>query len=501
MCRRGPPAGEHVSGVPSTPSLATVLDVVGDVPVRIEDVVDRDALEEMCRSVTAIFGIGVRVYSSEGALLTNVATELDVCALVNSQSPGRLACGATVSAAKSVDPGAEGDVVHACFTGLAYRIVSLDYEGRRVGRIVLGPYAPAGLRDAPPSLERTVPKLDVLEATNRMANVARVKPEALGRIAHHLKTTLELIIFSSHKAYVTSKLHLYSVRESYRSLEEKTVRLEQALARLKELDRLKSNFLGTVSHELRTPLTSIIGYSEMLAEGIAGPLSSEQAEFVKTIHGKGEQLLALIMGLLDLSKLDSGTMSLRQAPLQIGKTLREVISTLAPVALKRQVELVLDDDEAACELAGDAERLRQVFVNLVDNAVKFTPKDGTVTVSARVSDAPGAGEDDDGAVLLAPLRRVVEVRVADTGIGIPSEERARVFDAFYQVDSSSTREYGGTGLGLSIVKRIVEAHGGSVEIEANRANDGKGTVFVVTLPSAQARRTLPSRVPPSVDRP
>ncbi len=477
-------------------SSVSALDVVGDVPVRLEDVVDRDALAEMCRSIQALFGIGVRVYSSEGALLTNVASELDVCGLVNEVSQGRAACGSTVSAAKSVDPGDEGDIVHQCFTGLAYRIVSLDYENRRIGRIVLGPFAPAGLREPPPSLAASVPKLDVIQANQRLANVARVKPEALGRIARHLKTTLELIIFSSHKAFVTSKLHLYSVREGYRALEEKTVRLEQALTRLKELDRLKTNFLGTVSHELRTPLTSIIGYSEMLGEGIAGPLTEEQAEFVKTIHGKGEQLLGLIMGLLDLSKLDSGTMSLRQATMQIGPTLDEAISTVAPAAMKKGVELVLEKDGAPLELAGDAERLRQVFVNLADNAVKFTPKGGEVRLRSRVIEqAPD--DDDEGAVLLAPLRRVVEVTVSDTGIGIPSNERTRVFDAFYQVDSGSTRKYGGTGLGLSIVKRIVEAHGGTVTVTGNEPT---GTIFVVTLPSAQARKTLPSRVPPA-DRP
>jgi len=158
---------------------------------------------------------------------------------------------------------------------------------------------------------------------------------------------------------------------------------------------------------------------------------------------------------------------------------------------------VLDDDGVLCELAADAERLRQVFVNLVDNAVKFTPKGGKVTVSARVTDGGPADDDEGGSVLLAPVRRVVQVTVADTGIGIPSGERNKVFDAFYQVDSSSTREYGGTGLGLSIVKRIVEAHGGTVVISANEPS---GTVFTVTLPSAQARRTLPSRLPPA-DRP
>lgn len=476
------------------------VDVIGDAPLRLDDVVDREALGDMCKSVHSLFGIGVRVYSSEGALLASESTELDICGLVNQLPAGRVACGATVTAAKSAEPGGAGEVTHTCFTGLRYRIVSLDYEGRGVGRIVLGPYAPAGLREAPPSLPETVKKLDVVQATEHIAKLARVKPEALARIARHLKTTFELIIWSSHKAYLTSKMHLYSVRESYRALEEKTARLEQALARLKELDRLKSNFLGTVSHELRTPLTSIIGYSEMLSEGIAGPLGDEQAEFVRTIHGKGEQLLALIMGLLDLSKLDSGTMSLRQAPVEIGRVMDEAASTVAPAAMKKQVELAVEKDPTSSELSGDAERLRQVFVNLVDNAVKFTPKGGKVTLRSRVltpgRDGGGVteGEAEEGAVLLAPLRRVVEITVSDTGIGIPRDERQKVFDAFYQVDSSSTREYGGTGLGLSIVKRIVDAHGGSVKVEGNEPS---GTVFVVTLPTAEALRALPSRVPPA----
>lgn len=471
-------------------------DVVGDVPIALEDVVDREALTDLCKSIHALFGIGVRVYSSQGVLLANVAEELEICRYVNEVPGSRTACGATVIAAKSVDPGDAGEITHPCFTGLAYHIVSLEHEARRVGRIVLGPFAPAGLREAPPSLAQTDKRLDVVQAGDLLAKLPRVKSETLARIAKHLKETLELIIFSSHKAWVTSKLHLYSVRESYRELQEKTGRLEQTLARLKEVDRLKSNFLATMSHELRTPLTSIIGYSEMLAEGIAGPLAPEQQEYVRTIHAKGEQLLRLIMGLLDLSKLESGTMSLRQAPAQIAPILHEVITTLAPVARKKEVDLVLDADGVPCELAADAERLRQVFINLVDNAVKFTPKGGQVSVRARVTEGPGpTGDDDDdaGAALLAPLMKVLEIRVSDTGIGIPSAERMKVFDAFYQVDSSSTREYGGTGLGLSIVKRIVDAHGGNVHVEGNEPN---GTVFVVTLPSAQARRAaLPSRVP------
>lgn len=475
-------------------------DVVSDEPIALEDVVDRDALGDLCKSWHALFKLGIRVYSSQGALLASLAEEIEMCRFVNEVSGGRLACGATVSGAKNVAPGDDGEVTHPCFTGLAYRIVSLSHEGRSVGRIVIGPYASKSLREPPPSLAQTDKRLDVVRAASILDKIPRVEEEVLGRMAAHLKETLELIIFSSHKAWVTSKMHLYSVTESYRELQDKTTRLEQTLTKLKEADRLKSSFLATMSHELRTPLTSIIGYSEMLAEGLAGPLAPEQSDYVKTIHTKGEQLLALIMGLLDLSKLDSGTMKLRQSAVQIRPILDEVLSTVSPVARKKEVSLQLESDGTPCELAADPERLRQVFINLVDNAVKFTPKGGTVTMAARVveiaSGGDGDDEDDDtGSILFAPMLKAVEVRVSDTGIGIPPAERSRVFDAFYQVDSSSTREYGGTGLGLSIVKRIVEAHGGKVSVEGNQPT---GAVFVVVIPSAQAKRTaLPSHVPPA----
>ncbi len=476
---------------PSRPT--TGENLVADAIVDLADILDRAALDEVCKSVHTLFGIGLRVYSKDGVMLGGAATELEPCKLVNELAAGRVACASTVSEAKSVEPPNDGDGSHTCFTGLEYRILALDYEARRVGRIVLGPFAPAGMSATPDTLAKRLPMIDVEKASKKLGRVPHVKPETLARIAKHLKTVLELIIFSSHKAYLTSKMHLYSVRESYKQLEDKTHRLEQAVARMKELDRLKSNFLATVSHELKTPLTSIIGYSEMLGEGIGGALNEEQAEYVKTIHGKGEQLLGLISGLLDLSKLDSGTMSLKQAELRIGPILEDVVKTVKPGALKKGVELALAG-AADVAIAGDAERLRQVFVNLVDNALKFTPKGGSVTLTASVVEAASAREDTSGAVLFAPLAKDVEVRVADTGIGVPPHERTRVFDAFYQVDSSSTREYGGTGLGLSIVKRIVEAHGGTVRIEGN---EPRGAVFVVTLPSAQAMRSLPSRVPPA----
>jgi two-component system, NarL family, sensor histidine kinase BarA len=465
-------------------------DVLLDGRIRIEDLVDRQGLEEVCRSFHVLFGIPVRIYSTDGALLADAAAEQELCAYVNTTTEGRKACASVVGAVRGREPGESGDVVHPCFTGATYRILSIVYDGRRVGRLIVGPFLPHSLAEAPASLLAIDPAISPERARLLLPRMPRAKSETVTRIAAHRKSALDLILFSGHKAHVTSTMHLASVRESYRQLEEKTGRLQEAFDRLKELDRLKSNFLATVSHELRTPLTSIIGYSEMLSEGIAGELSTEQAEFVKTIHEKGEQLLGLIKGLIDLSKLESGTMSMRRRPILIKEVLDEVLSTLNPIARKKGVELRLDVEGVSTELRADPERLRQVFINLVDNALKFTPQGGSVTMRARTVSTSSDGEDDAGFALMAPALSKIEVRVMDTGIGIPSHERVKVFDPFYQVDSSSTREYGGTGLGLSIVKRLVEAHGGTVAVEGN---EPRGTVFVVRLPPA----SLASGRPPA----
>jgi signal transduction histidine kinase len=425
----------------------------------------------------------VRIYSREGMLLADAAGEHEICAYVNTTKQGRGACATTVSGIKARDPGDESDVLLPCFTGAAFRTIGIDYDGRRVGRLIVGPFLPANVADAPQSLLDVDAAIDATRARTLLLRMPRAKADTVTRIAAHLRAALDLILFSGHKALLTSQMHLASVRESYRELQGKNASLQEAYDKLKELDRLKSNFLATVSHELRTPLTSIIGYSEMLSEGLAGQLAPEQTEFVKTIHEKGEQLLALIMSLLDLSKLESGTMAMKKRETRIEPVLAEVVSTLTPTARKKGVGLKVDPEAGLADLRGDPDRLRQVFLNLVENAIKFTPAGGSVTLRARmVSEVGGGGDEEGGFALLAPVRHRLEVRVVDTGIGIPPRERQKVFDAFYQVDSSSTREYGGTGLGLSIVKRLVEAHGGTIRIEENQP---KGTQFIVSfLPMA-----------------
>jgi two-component system, NarL family, sensor histidine kinase BarA len=450
----------------------------------LEELVSRDGLAEVIKSANELFGVPIRVFTEDGKLLADAADSIEIYAYLNTSRAGRAALSEVVAAVKALAPGLEGEANYSCVTGSLYRVAAIVYDSRQIGRMILGPFTPDPNAEPPASLLALDPQLDAGNLRALYRKLPRADEQTVSRVARHLARVLDLLLFSGHRALLTSNMHLASVRESFRELEDKNQKLQVAYDRLKELDRLKSNFLATVSHELRTPLTSIIGYSEMLVEGLAGDLTKEQREFVQTIRDKGDQLLALIKGLLDLSKLESGTMSLRKNHVDVAALVKDVVSTMAPTARKKEVELTFEVEKGLPSIWADAERLRQVLLNLTENAIKFTPVSGSVRLIAKITgmDATSSG-DTGGMVLLGARRTGVEMRVADSGIGIPEAERSRVFDAFYQVDSSSTREAGGTGLGLSIVKRLVDGHDGSVRIEANQP---RGTVFVVTIPVKRA---------------
>lgn len=400
---------------------------------QLESMVALPMLAEFVASASRLFGVSVSVASKTGTLLAGSAPSQLLVRPIRIGPP-------------------QEETTHS---GERYVVGALEHNQEVLGRILLGP------------LDLPTPRAKA--------------------ILEHLTVSLSLILHSGERALYASTMHLASIQESYRELESRNADLVEAYARLKELDHLKSSFLATISHELRTPLTSIIGYSEMLSEGIGGPLAREQLEFVQTIRLKSDQLLSLIMSLLDLSKLESGTLSMRVSAVPIDAIVGDAITTAMPKAVKKGVRLTQQRQALSPLVRADADRIRQVFVNLVDNAVKFTPTGGEVTISVRETDAPLG--DDAGLVLMAPVNKQVEVRVADTGIGIAPHERARIFDPFFQVDQSSTREQGGAGLGLAIVKRIVDAHEGKIAVEQNQP---KGTVFVVSLPSGDR---------PSVTRP
>jgi CheY-like chemotaxis protein len=218
-----------------------------------------------------------------------------------------------------------------------------------------------------------------------------------------------------------------------------------------------------MSHELRTPLNSIIGYTELVLEGVYGELSALQTDRLEKVVRNGRNLLSLINDILDLSKIEAGRLELASSPLALGEVIDIVLAEVELAASEKQVALVRDYGGLLPVMA-DPVRARQILVNLISNAVKFTPA-GSITVRGRTDRANG----------------VVRIAVTDTGIGIAEGDIAYIFDEFRQVDGGTTRKYEGTGLGLAITRRLIEMHGGTISVESTV---GHGSTFTFTLPIA-----------------
>jgi signal transduction histidine kinase len=234
--------------------------------------------------------------------------------------------------------------------------------------------------------------------------------------------------------------------------------------RLRELDRLKDEFIALVSHELRTPLTSIHGYLELVLDGGAGELAPDQQQFLTVVERNSRRLMQLVGDLLFMAQVEAGKLALDLEEVDLRQVLAECLEAAKPGADDNQIELVADLAETPSML-GDRSRLAQVLDNLISNALKFTPTSGRVSV--RVS---RTGRD-------------AVVEVADTGVGIPAEEQDRLFERFFRSSNATEQAIPGTGLGLTIAKTIVERHEGSIEIESA---EGMGTTVRVRLPLSAA---------------
>ena len=256
---------------------------------------------------------------------------------------------------------------------------------------------------------------------------------------------------------------------------ERTAALERALADLREMERLKSEFLSNISHELRTPLTPIKGYLPGLLREELGPLTSLQRRALGHIAQSVDRLHRLIDDLLTFMQWESGEIDLALNGACVAKVVEEALARGAAGAEEKGVEVATEIGADLPQIRGDATALARALGHLVENAVKFTPKGGHVTVTARLVQPsplpPGPP---------AP-RQFVELAVRDTGIGIPSEAIPKIFERFYQADSSSTRQHGGAGLGLAIVKRILDAHEAPVAVESL---PGQGTTISIRIPIA-----------------
>lgn len=268
---------------------------------------------------------------------------------------------------------------------------------------------------------------------------------------------------------------------------ERTAALERALADLKEMDRLKADFLSNISHELRTPLTPIMGYLPSILREDFGALTPQQRRVLGHIAESVERLHRMIDDLLTFMQWDSGDTGLRPGGARVEHVVEEALARVAGAAKEKGVEVRTGIGPDLPQIRGDAAALGRALGHLLENAVKFTPKGGHVLLTARLVEW-SSGQMVDSSQPIDPLTtrpidrgRWVELAVRDTGIGIPPEAVPKIFERFYQVDSSSTRQHGGTGLGLAIVKRILDAHNAPITVESL---PGRGTTFSIRLPIA-----------------
>ena len=232
---------------------------------------------------------------------------------------------------------------------------------------------------------------------------------------------------------------------------------------LAQIDEMKSEFISIVSHELRTPLTAIKGFTDLILEGEVGEVSEQQRDFLEIVQSNSDRLVALINDMLDISRIESGRISLNPEHLDIPAAVADAIAALRPLIEDKELRVQTELVEEPAQIVADRARLQQILTNLISNACKYTPAGGWVTVRSEA------------------LEGQIALSVSDTGIGIPPEALPHIFSKFYRVDQPQTREVGGTGLGLAITKSLVEMHGGKIAV-ASRA--GVGTTVRFTLPAS-----------------
>jgi PAS domain S-box-containing protein len=287
----------------------------------------------------------------------------------------------------------------------------------------------------------------------------RGEPIAIVSVLHDLTKQVENERLYEALKRLNSELE-ERIREATADLAEQNARLQWQSQEVERANKLKSEFLASMSHELRTPINALIGYSALMLDGVLGEVNPRQSDALLRGRAAAEHLLALINDILDLAKIEAGKMPLHLEDVSLREVATEVSQQIEPMVRKKQLEYTIDVSPDCPLIYSDRTKIKQVLLNLISNAAKFTNK-GSVAVRAEC--APGG----------------VRIDVVDTGIGIRQSDLQAIWEDFRQVDQSRTREFGGTGLGLSITRKLLERLGGSVAVQSTY---GEGSTFSVYLP-------------------
>ena len=351
-------------------------DIVEEFPLR--KLAKDDSFEQTCRAFVQAMKVGICVMDDQGNVVSDVRRDNEHhCQLFNQTHEGRRHCSEVLDQVRcsKFDSHEEWREI-SCLSGLVYWVSPIVFGGESLGISILGPLKPWPKRpSAPRRLEILGEEFDLQtgDAASLMIQITQPADEALKVWSGFLDSFLNLYF----RLHLTSQLHLATMDAAYSDLKLRNEALENSNAKLSELDQSKSNFIATISHELKTPLTSIIGYAEMLSEGLVGPIRDEQKRPLNTILEKGEHLLELIEQLLDLAKSDVRDSRFESTEIIIKTWLDRSLSDVRPQAERKKLILIREEDPAVPVWHGDFRRLRRVLTNLLSNAVKFTPEGGT----------------------------------------------------------------------------------------------------------------------------
>jgi signal transduction histidine kinase len=453
-------------------TLEEIFDVFGAVSLSLEE--SREELQSRVRELAVLFEASKRVaatldeHQAIESVLDLIAADFGLdCQGVFSLREGVLA--------PSLERGFSA--------GYLRRVAGPPDPHSYVGRVALDRRT-AFFSDFAP--EQASPPLEVAENPDLRSVIATPivhENQTLGvlvagstkRRGHFSEKFVEAFeVLASELALAVTNARLYAeVRELNRTLEakvkERTREIEEANRNLQELDRLKSEFLANMSHELRTPMNSILGYTQLVLDGVDGPVTPEQEASLQRVEANAHDLLKLINDILDLSKIEAGHMDLELHEFDVGGMAREVMEDQYTLAEPKGLVCRTEQEDGNLRIEADPGKIREVLNNLVNNAIKFTD---TGEVIVRVQ---AAGRRERGGI---------EVSVVDTGTGIPEESLEEIFMAFKQLDGSITRIHGGTGLGLSIAKRLVELHGGEIRVVSRVGHGSRFTIWLPRRPAA-----------------